>query len=115
MRKTDKKIDNQLRAALTDVCETALKEFIGFRWLTHLVDYARFPKSIKVVCIFDTNDDLNAFMLKGANHELNTIIQKRFLALGITIPNIANHISYDSEENCDKQHDGRWADRLKLR
>jgi len=29
MRKTDKKIDNQLRLVLTDVCEVALKEIDG--------------------------------------------------------------------------------------
>ena len=39
MRKTDKKIDNNLRIVLTEVCEIALKEVTGFQWLTHLVDY----------------------------------------------------------------------------
>ena len=37
MRKSDKKIENQLRLTLTDVCETALKRFNGFEWLTHLL------------------------------------------------------------------------------
>ena len=45
LRKTDKKIENQLILVLTAVCETALKEIDGFQWLTHLVEYTDFPNS----------------------------------------------------------------------
>lgn len=45
MRKTDKKTDNKLREVLTGVCDDALEEFAGFKWLTHLVNYDDFPKS----------------------------------------------------------------------
>jgi len=51
MRKTDKKLDNQLIKLLTEVCETALEDFSGFQWLTHIVDYSNFPKSLKVIPI----------------------------------------------------------------
>jgi len=30
----------------------------------------------------------------------------------ITLKNISKHIAYDSEENCDKEHDGQWGKRL---
>ncbi|HCC80946.1 MAG TPA: Fis family transcriptional regulator, partial [Methylophaga sp.] len=43
MRKTDKKIDNELRLKLTDVCEQGLKNIAGFQWLTHLVNYDDYP------------------------------------------------------------------------
>jgi hypothetical protein len=112
MRKTDKKLDNQLRVALTDICETTLKEVLGFQWLTHLVNYAHFPKSLKVVCVFDTNDNLQRFMATGNNHGLSRLIQEKVFKLGINISRIAGHISYDTQENCDKNNSGKWADRL---
>ena len=59
MRKTDKKMDNQLRHVLTEVCEVALKDINGFQWLTHVVNYSNFPKSLQVVCVFDTNENLS--------------------------------------------------------
>ena len=59
MRKSDKKLDNQLRLVLTDVCETALKEVEGFQWLTHVVNYSNFPQSLRVVCVFDTNENFD--------------------------------------------------------
>ncbi len=112
MRKIDKKLDNQLRLVLTDVCEIALKESIGFQWLTHLVNYSNFPKSLKVVCVFDTNDNLNSFMTENRNHELSTLIQNKLFDIGISIKSIANHVSYDTEENCVRNDNGNWANRL---
>ena len=99
MRKTDKKIDNQLCAVLTEVCEVALKECTGFQWLTHLVNYNKFPKSLKVVCIFDTNDNVNRFVATDSHDELMILIQKKLLGIGININKISNHVSFDSEEN----------------
>ena len=112
MRKTDKKTENQLRIALTDVCEIALEEFTGFQWLTHLVNYADFPKSLKVACIFDTNDNLNNFTAANNHQKLNTLIQKKLLEIGININSINGQVSYDTEENCDKTDNGKWPDRL---
>ena len=112
MRKTDKKIDNQLRLALTDVCELALKEIVGFQWITHRVNYSNFPKSLKVVCIFDTNENLSCFMLKNSKAELNSLIQLKLNEAVVKLGNIAERISYDTEENCKNEHDGKWSDRF---
>ncbi|MGJ8693481.1 MAG: Fis family transcriptional regulator [Thalassotalea sp.] len=112
MRKSDKKIDNQLRLALTDVCETALKDFIGFEWLTHVVNYDNFPKTLKIVCVFDTNEHLTSFTVNNQHLKLNALIADKLNGLGIKLNNIAQHISYDSEEDCQKKHQGKWADRL---
>ena len=112
MRKTDRKLENQLRLVLTDVCETALKEFAGFQWLTHLVNFAKFPETLKVVCVFDTNENLNNFMETKSNLEMSALIQTRFVAKGISLKKMANHITYDTEENCKKNNNGKWADRL---
>ena len=43
MTKTDKKRDKAIREALTKACEIALQRNDGFQWLTHEVDYKRFP------------------------------------------------------------------------
>ena len=103
MRKTDKKIDNRLRIALTDVCETALKEIIGFRWLTHLVNYSNFPKSLKIICIFDTAENLTAFISGSRKEALISLINNTLQTIDIDIKNITTHISFDTEEACKKR------------
>lgn len=110
MRKTDKKMDNQLRIALTDLCDSTLKEFAGFQWLTHLVNFSHFPKSLKVICVFDTNENLKRFMAAGSRHGVSTLIHKKLFEMGININ--GDYISYDTQENCDKNNNGKWADRL---
>lgn len=54
MRKTDKLRERQLIDALNSVCEAALDAALpGFQWLTHHVDYRRFPVSLAVFCIVE--------------------------------------------------------------
>tara|TARA_R110002050_G_scaffold9504_1_gene32949 strand:- start:91476 stop:91817 length:342 start_codon:yes stop_codon:yes gene_type:complete len=112
MRRTDKKIDNQLRLALTDVCETALKEINGFLWLTHLVNYSNFPKSLKIVCIFDTDENLADFLSQTNRKGFESLTQMTLTEIDINLKKITNHISYDTEENCKRKHNGNWAARL---
>lgn len=112
MRKTDKKLDNQLRTSLTDVCEAALKDISGFEWLTHIVNYANFPQSLKVVCIFETNNDLDNYLLSNDNNYIQMLISQAFNELGIKLKNPANYVLFDTEENCASQHNGNWANRL---
>jgi predicted RNA-binding protein with PIN domain len=112
MRKSDKKIENNLRIALTDVCESALKEFTGFEWLTHLVKYSDFPKSLKIICVFDTNNNLTSFLNSNNRYDLEELIVKNLLCAEVRIKNITNHISYDTEEECEKNNNGKWGDRL---
>ncbi|MFT6926723.1 MAG: hypothetical protein ACJAZP_002343 [Psychromonas sp.] len=109
MRKTDKKIDNQLRGALTEICESTLKEVAGFQWLTHVVNYANFPKSLKVICVFDSNDNLNRFK---ATESQQGLIQNKLFEMGMKMNSISIPIFYDTQENCDKNNNGKWADRL---
>jgi hypothetical protein len=110
MRKADKKLDNQISRVLTDFCETALKEFTGFQWLTHLVNYSNFPNSLKVICVFDTNDNLNGLKEMNGHHEIGKLIQKKLFEIGADIS--SSHISYDTEESCNTDNNGKWADRL---
>lgn len=113
MRKSDKKMENQLIITLTEVCDTALKNFTGFEWLTHLVNYNNFPKSLKIICVFDTNENLSRFISSNSTHALGKLIHTKFFDIGIDIKSITSHISYDTEEDCQKNNNGKWADRLK--
>jgi hypothetical protein len=112
MRKTDKKIDNQLRLVLIDVCEVALEEINGFQWLTHLVNYSSFPKSLKIVCVFDTNEKASSFLSENSQNKLTALIQMKLSDIDIKVKSVADHIHYDTEENCTKENGGNWSARL---
>ena len=112
MRKTDKKLDNQLRIVLTDVCEDMLKRVDGFQWLTHLVNYSNFPKSLKVVFIFDTNENLHSFQSHKEKSEVIKQVDEKLADIGVKLNNINLHVVFDTEENCDRDNAGNWNRRL---
>ncbi|WP_440875965.1 Fis family transcriptional regulator [Thalassotalea sp. PLHSN55] len=114
MRKSDKKLDNQLTKALTQVCESALKDINGFNWLTHLVNYNNFPKSLKIVCVFDSDESLKNYLHSSAKETIQSAINAQFKCLDIKLSNIKAHILYDTEEQCLNQHQGHWGNRLSL-
>ena len=111
MRKTDKKLDNQIRKALTVVCEIALEEVDGFQWLTHVVNYDKFPQSLVVTCVFDTIEAHRKAMNAGRDHYLVDLIQDELFALNIGIKG-ENLLRFDSEEACQIEHKGKWQHRL---
>jgi antibiotic biosynthesis monooxygenase (ABM) superfamily enzyme len=94
MRKTDKKIDNELRLKLTDVCEQGLKN------------------SLMVVCVFDTNENLKNYLQSDDSQALISLIEAEFKTMDIKLKRLGDHIAYDSEENCNQYHNGNWALRL---
>jgi len=112
MTKTEKKLDNQLRQVLTQVCDTALKEFNGFEWLTHTVNYANFPASLKIICVFDNNEQLEQFRTESGESQFIALIQSGLQAAGVKLKKPAAHIKFDSEQNCLLSHNGNWAARL---
>jgi hypothetical protein len=112
MRKTDKKIDNQLRVLLTNVCEVALKKIEGFQWLTHIVDYANFPKSLTVICIFDTEDNLEDYLQSSDKKILVSLIESELSHMRISIKNMNKHISYDTEQGYENKQNKKRASNL---
>lgn len=112
MKKSDRKTDNNLRAALTDACETALDNVEGFRWLTHLADYKRFPASLKIICVFDTDRQLAAATTGRQDDFLRSVIREKLRAAGFDIAGLEQRIYLDTEEACAREHGGRWQDRL---
>lgn len=115
MKKTDKKIDNALRSALTQVCEVAQDSIEGFVWLTHLVDYQAFPSSLKIACIFETDEQLaNANQIKQTD-QLSLLIDDKLTTMGIKLRNRAQQVVFDTEEACALSHKGKWNERLSRR
>ena len=108
MRKTDKKIEKALRGALTDACDMALKKYKGFMWLTHFVNYQNFPDSLSIVCVFDTNEQLS----KANEEGLRVIIKNKLASIDINIKDIRKNVSFDTEESCEKENNGKWHERL---
>ena len=113
MKKTDKKIDNSVRDALTEVCEIALNEVTGFEWITHFINYNHFPESLLVVCIFDTNNDLSNVLSTHKDDYLHKLIKEKLSAVGIHIKNIRRQVSFDTEEACKNENRGKWPERFK--
>ncbi|UUO25505.1 Fis family transcriptional regulator [Colwellia sp. M166] len=112
MRKSDKKLDNQIIKALTEVCHHALEDIDGFQWLTHTVNFDNFPQSLKVVCVFDSNSSLTDYEKSETNHYLTTLIASKLTSIGLALNNINNQVELDSEENCRLYHAGNWHKRL---
>jgi len=112
MRKTDKKLDNTLRVSLTRVCETALEEVAGFKWLTHLVNFSDFSESLRVVCVFESDTELNNAKSNNQDKHLRDLIKQELETAGIKLKNISKQISFDTEEQCELQNNGRWSNRL---
>lgn len=112
MRKSDKKIENQIRDVLTDVCEDTLKGYDGFLWVNHTVNFSSFPQSLKIVCVFDSNQDRTNFLEADGQQHVASVIQSAFNRGGIKLKNIDKHLSFDTQENCDRDHQGKWSLRL---
>ena len=112
VKKAHKKIENVLRGALTEVCEVALHEVAGFKWLTHFVNYSKFPGSLSVVCVFDTKSDLANLLTTHKDAYLVSLIEEQLSAADIHVKNISGHVSFDTEEACRDEHGGKWHERF---
>lgn len=109
MRKTDKKRDNMLREALTEVCGIAREKFDGFDWLTHFVNYNRFPDSLIVVCVYDTSEPLS----ESDKDRLRFLIKEKLKSIGINLKNIRQHVRFDAQENYDVENKGKGHERFR--
>lgn len=97
MRKSDKKIENLIRDVLTDVCEETLKSYDGFLWVTHTVKHASFPQSLKIICVFETNQDRAHFLMGEGQQHVSTAVQVAFSKVGVQLKNLSKQISYKTK------------------
>lgn len=114
MKKTDKKLEKKICQALTKVCETAKEEVQGFQWLTHLVDYKQFPKSLLILCIFDTKTELEQACQLMKDRRIVNLIKAELEQINILFKDINGHVLFDTEESCAAEHNGNWQKRLNL-
>lgn len=98
MKKSDKKIENAIKLALTNVCEEALETVEGFQWITHTVNYKNFPSSLSILCMFDNPESLIAAKASKKDNHLKSWIEKELAGQNIIIRNINSVVSFDTEE-----------------
>lgn len=109
MRKSDKKLEKALRDSLTEVCEIALTSVNGFSWITHKVDFDRFPDSLRIISVFTTENELKKALMAKEDKFLQSLICEKLRAKGIVLKTPNKQISIDSEEACGAKANGDWA------
>ena len=112
MRKSDKKIDNNIRRTLTNACEIALEQVDGFKWLTHFVNYDHFPESLAVLCVFDTQSNLAKARVTKHDDFLISLIVESLLNEGVKLRSASQAVTFDTGEACTHEHGGNWAKRF---
>ena len=99
--------------ALTQACGIALNCVDGFQWLTHQVNYARWPQSLLITCVFSCNKQLDAALTNHQDDFLRSLIAEKLAAVAVPVNNLRQQIHFDSEENCDRENQGQWQNRLR--
>ena len=112
MKSTIKKRDDNIVKVLTTACETAKQWDIGFEWLIHTVRYNHFPGSLVITCVFNIELEVQQAIENGFDKKLRQLIQGHLLKAGIRVKDIRRHVRLDSEESCQRQHQGDWQARL---
>lgn len=98
MKKSDKKLENNLRKALTIACEDIKDEVEDFCWLTHEVNYQQFPQSLSVVCYFTQFEAIEHVKTNSQDSLIREIIAKHLTNVGVTPFNVNKQIVYRSED-----------------
>ncbi len=110
--KTQKKIDNTIRKALTEACSIFMAEIKGFEWLTHRVNYTNFPASLIVICVFDTPANQQRGESAGEFVTMQKQIQAKLLKVGVKFKVLGRQVIFDNEQACQQGHEGDWERRL---
>ncbi|WP_166359635.1 hypothetical protein [Pseudomonas akapageensis] len=105
-------IERRLVATLTEACETAKAEIVGFSWLTHEVDYGRFPASLMVVWVFDTQANRDQALAKGQGARMVELTASALSDADVVVSPVSAHVHFDSEEQCQRANAGNWQQRL---
>jgi GTP1/Obg family GTP-binding protein len=105
-------IERRLVATLTEACETAKAEIAGFSWLTHEVDYGKFPASLMVVWVFDTQANMDQALAKGQGERMVVLTASALRDADVFVSPVSAHVYFDSEEQCQRANAGNWQQRL---
>lgn len=91
-------IERELIRTLTLACETAKSEIVGFQWLTHDVDYERFPQSLRVIWMFDSEASRARALASPDKARMLALTQAAFDEVGISVSSIAEHVAFSVEQ-----------------
>jgi len=108
MNRSEKKTDNAIVKALNDICETLKEESKGFVWLTHFVDYAKFPQSLKIVFVFDSDQNLINAKNDALFKTIFDLCEARLKRESIHIKRIDKAVFFDTEENGADFENIKW-------
>lgn len=111
-KRDNARLERRLVATLTEACETAKAEIPGFEWLTHTVDYANFPQSLRVIWVFDTQASKDLALANGVDLRMRELTAAALHDADVTPLNVERCVRFDSEEACSAQHGGDWRKRL---
>lgn len=111
-KREQSRIERTLAATLTDACEAAKAEIVGFEWLTHDVDYQRFPASLRVIWVFASQAEQDAAIAKGQERLMQALTAAALQAADIALENPAVHVHADNEQQCLRVDGGNWQQRL---
>lgn len=91
-------VERELIRTLTTACETAKSEIVGFQWLTHEVDFERFPQSLRVTWMFDSEASRARALASPDKARMLELTQAAFDEVGISISSIAEHVAFSVEQ-----------------
>ncbi|MBZ9667846.1 hypothetical protein H3221_024180 [Pseudomonas sp. LMG 31766] len=91
-------VERELIRTLTLACETAKSEIVGFQWLTHEVDYARFPQSLRVIWMFDSEASKARALASPDKARMVELTQAAFDDVGISVSGIVEHVAFSVEQ-----------------
>ncbi|RON05479.1 hypothetical protein [Pseudomonas brassicacearum] len=106
------RIERRLVVTLTEACETAKAEIVGFAWLTHEVNYSAFPASLKVTWVFDTQANKRQALASGQAEHMVELTAVAFSEADILVSPVSAYVQFDTEEECQRTHAGNWQQRL---
>ncbi len=91
-------VERELVRTLTLACETAKSEIVGFQWLTHEVDYERFPQSLRVTWMFDSEANKARALASSDKARMLALTLVAFDEVGISVSSIAEHVAFSVEQ-----------------
>ncbi|WP_312915138.1 hypothetical protein [Stutzerimonas kunmingensis] len=106
------RMERQLSSCLSQACEAGKAEIVGFNWLTHEVDYARFPESLQVTWVFATEAQRALAIDTGQGARMQALTRAALAEAGIDMDALIAPVRFDSEEACKRNDGGDWQRRL---
>jgi len=105
-------IERRLVVTLTEACETAKARIVGFAWLTHEVDFAHFPSSLRVTWVFDTRANRDQALAGESARQMHELTAEALREAEVEVHQVSAHLVFDSEEHCQQVSAGNWQQHL---